>query len=107
MPISASKGVVVFLLLRLLLCHNVTEFGIYLELERRTLLLFSRSDYLLPIIFGLLQVKYYRDTYAEHPDDRENIEYTVPLENNEALVTLSGMYDQVKNETGANLEYSR
>jgi len=53
------------------------------------------------------KVKYYRDTYAEHPDDRENIEYTVPLENNEALVTLSGMYDQVKNETGANLEYSR
>ena len=52
-------------------------------------------------------MKYYRDTYAEHPDDRENIEYTVPLENNEALVTLSGMYGQVKNETGANLEYSR
>ena len=104
MPISASKGVVVFLLMRLL--SFLTEFGIYLELERCALRLFSRWDYYLPIIFGLLQVKYYRDTYAEHPDDRENIEYTVPLENNEALVTLSGMYDQVKNETGANLEYS-
>lgn len=53
------------------------------------------------------KVKYYRDTYAEHPDDRVNIEYTVPLDNQEALVTLSGMYQQVRSETGANLEYSR
>jgi hypothetical protein len=43
-----------------------------------------------------LQVKYYRDTYAEHPDDRVNIEYTVPLENNDALVSLNGLYEQVK-----------
>ena len=55
----------------------------------------------------VFQVKYYRDTYAEHPDDRVNIEYTVPLDNQDALVTLSGMYDQVRAETGANLEYSR
>ena len=27
----------------------------------------------------VLQVKYYRDTYAEHPEDRKNIEYTVHL----------------------------
>ena len=50
---------------------------------------------------------YYRDTYAEHPDDRVNIEYKVQLDNDQSLVTLSGMYDQVKEETGANLEYSR
>ena len=54
-----------------------------------------------------MQVTYYRDTYAEHPDDRVNIEYKVQLENDQSLVTLSGMYDQVKEETGANLEYSR
>ena len=43
-----------------------------------------------------MQVKYYRDTYAEHPDDRINIEYIVPLENDDALVTLNGLYAQVK-----------
>lgn len=42
------------------------------------------------------KVKYYRDTYAEHPDDRVNIEYTVPLENDDALVSLNGLYEQVK-----------
>merc|ERR1719433_2352582 len=53
------------------------------------------------------KVKYYRDTYAEHPDDRVNIEYTVPLEGpgSEALVTLSGMYAQIKDATGCNLDY--
>ncbi len=40
------------------------------------------------------QVKYFRDTYAEHPDDRENIEYSVFLDGDDALVTLSGMYEQ-------------
>lgn len=44
------------------------------------------------------KVKYYRDTYAEHPDDRVNIEYTVPLDNDDALVTLNGLYGQVKGE---------
>jgi len=44
------------------------------------------------------KVKYYRDTYAEHPDDRVNIEYTVPLESDDALVTLNGLYDQVKGD---------
>ena len=58
-------------------------------------------------VLDSLQVTYYRDTYAEHPDDRVNIQYKVPLDNDQALVTLSGMYDQVKEETGANLEYSR
>ena len=48
------------------------------------------------IILIWIQVKYYRDTYAEHPDDRINIEYTVPLENDDALVTLSGLYEQIK-----------
>ena len=45
-----------------------------------------------------MQVKYYRDTYAEHPDDRVNIEYTVHLENDDALVTLSGLYEQIKGD---------
>merc|ERR1719370_2631754 len=44
------------------------------------------------------KVKYYRDTYAEHPDDRVNIEYTVPLDSDDALVTLNGLYDQVKGD---------
>jgi len=52
------------------------------------------------------KVKYYRDTYAEHPEDRENIEYTVNLENEEALVTLNGLYDQMK-VLGFNLSYFR
>ena len=30
-----------------------------------------------------VQVKYYRDTYAEHPEDRKNIEYTVHLDNDQ------------------------
>ena len=34
------------------------------------------------------QVKYYRDTYAEHPEDRENIEYGVRLRDDQSLVTL-------------------
>jgi len=41
-------------------------------------------------------IKYYRDTYAEHPEDRKNIEYSVPLDNEEDLVTLSAMYEQFK-----------
>merc|ERR1712025_28138 len=41
-------------------------------------------------------VKYYRDTYAEHPEDRENIEYRVHLDRDEDLVTLSGLYEQLK-----------
>ena len=51
-------------------------------------------------------MKYYRDTYAEHPDDRENIEYSVFLEHDDSLVTLSGMYEQLK-EHGFNLAYAR
>jgi hypothetical protein len=53
-----------------------------------------------------LQVKYFRDTYAEHPEDRENIEYGVRLRDDRALVTLSGMYDQMK-ELGYELSYAR
>ena len=34
------------------------------------------------------QVRYYRDTYAEHPEDRKNIEYSVHLDNDGDLVTL-------------------
>jgi hypothetical protein len=33
-------------------------------------------------------VRYYRDTYAEHPEDRKNIEYSVHLDNDADLVTL-------------------
>ena len=52
-------------------------------------------------------MKYYRDTYAEHPEDRENIEYTVPLEEGpEALITLSGLYDVMRG-LGHNLTYAR
>merc|ERR1711992_339520 len=52
------------------------------------------------------KVKYYRDTYAEHPEDRENIEYKVNLENDDALVTLNGLYDQMKG-LGFDLSYFR
>lgn len=52
------------------------------------------------------QVTYFRDTYAEHPEDRENIEYTAVLETDDALTTLSGMYEQVKT-LGFNLAYTR
>ena len=53
-----------------------------------------------------MQVKYYRDTYAEHPEDRENIEYGVRLHNDESLVTLTGMYDQMR-QLGYDLRYAR
>ena len=54
------------------------------------------------------QVKYYRDTYAEHPEDRKNIEYSVHLDNEEDLVTLSGIYEQLKKTDGnLNLDYAR
>eukprot|EP00095_Tigriopus_kingsejongensis_P011137 maker-scaffold534_size144770-snap-gene-0.28 protein:Tk11137 transcript:maker-scaffold534_size144770-snap-gene-0.28-mRNA-1 annotation:"hypothetical protein EUTSA_v10005753mg" len=52
------------------------------------------------------KVSYFRDTYAEHPEDRENIEYRVNLENDTSLVTLSGLYEQLK-EHGFNLAYAR
>ena len=42
------------------------------------------------------QVRYYRDTYAEHPEDRKNIEYSVHLDSEEDLVTLSRVYEQLK-----------
>ena len=51
-------------------------------------------------------MKYYRDTYAEHPEDRENIEYTVHLDRDEDLVSLSGLYEQLK-QLDFNLEYAR
>jgi len=52
------------------------------------------------------QIKYYRDTYAEHPEDRKNIEYSVPLENDEDLVTLSDMYEQLR-QLNFDLGYAR
>lgn len=52
------------------------------------------------------QVKYYRDTYAEHPEDRENIEYCVQMEGEDALLTLNGLYDQMKS-LGFDLSYFR
>jgi len=51
-------------------------------------------------------VKYYRDTYAEHPEDRKNIEYSVHLDNDNDLVTLSDMYFQLQ-DLGFNLAYVR
>ena len=54
------------------------------------------------------QVRYYRDTYAEHPEDRKNIEYTVHLDRDEDLVTLSGVYEQLKNlDESFKLDYAR
>eukprot|EP00091_Calanus_sinicus_P010015 TRINITY_DN23272_c0_g1_i1.p1 TRINITY_DN23272_c0_g1~~TRINITY_DN23272_c0_g1_i1.p1 ORF type:complete len:114 (-),score=30.76 TRINITY_DN23272_c0_g1_i1:106-447(-) len=54
------------------------------------------------------KVIYYRDTYAEHPEDRKNIEYTVHLDNDEDLVTLSGLYAQLKQiDDSFNLDYAR
>jgi len=51
-------------------------------------------------------IRYYRDTYAEHPEDRKNIEYSVHMDNDECLVTLSGMYEQLK-QLNFNLSYAR
>jgi len=51
-------------------------------------------------------IRYYRDTYAEHPEDRKNIEYSVHMDNDECLVTLSGMYEQLR-QLNFNLSYAR
>jgi len=51
-------------------------------------------------------VCYFRDTYAEHPEDRENIKYTVKLEKDDDLVTLSGLYTQLQ-DSGFVLSYDR
>jgi len=51
-------------------------------------------------------IRYYRDTYAEHPEDRKNIEYSVPLDNDEDLVTLSDMYEQLR-QHDFDLSYAR
>ena len=54
------------------------------------------------------QVLYYRDTYAGHPEDRKNIEYTVHLDNDEDLVTLSGLYEQLNQiDDSFNIDYAR
>jgi len=54
------------------------------------------------------KVRYYRDTYAEHPEDRKNIEYSVHLDNDEDLVTLSGLYEQIKHlDEAFKLDYAR
>ena len=53
-------------------------------------------------------MRYYRDTYAEHPEDRKNIEYSVHLDNDEDLVTLSGPYEQIKHiDEAFKLDYAR
>jgi len=52
------------------------------------------------------KVKYYRDTYAEHPEDRENIEYCVQMEGEDALLTLTELYDSMKT-LGFDLSYFR
>jgi len=44
------------------------------------------------------QVHYFRDTYAEHPADRKNIEYIVPLEGDRALDTIAGIYQQLRDK---------
>jgi len=52
------------------------------------------------------QVVYYRDTYAEHPEDRKNIEYSVHLDNDNDLVTLSGLYTEIQ-DAGNSFIYAR
>ena len=51
-------------------------------------------------------MRYYRDTYAEHPEDRKNIEYSVHLDNEEDLITLGGLYTNLK-QSGFSLQYAR
>ena len=54
------------------------------------------------------QVLYYLGTYAGHPEDRKNIEYTVHLDKDEDLVTLSGLYEQLNQiDDSFNLDYAR
>ena len=65
-----------------------------------------KSLVIFPKNMSSFQVKYYRDTYAEHPEDRENIEYGVRLRDDRSLVTLTGMYDQMR-ELGYDLKYAR
>lgn len=52
------------------------------------------------------KVRYYKDTYAEHPADRKNIEHIIPLEDNNALKTLTMVYEDLKN-AGFDLTYVR
>lgn len=52
------------------------------------------------------KVRYFKDTYAEHPADRKNIEYIVPLEDENSLKTLSMVYDDLKH-AGFDLSYVR
>merc|ERR1712212_1281798 len=52
------------------------------------------------------KVHYFRDTYAEHPADRKNIEHIVPLEGDRALDTISGVYQQLR-EKGFVIEEAR
>jgi len=52
------------------------------------------------------KVHYFRDTYAEHPADRKNIEHIVPLEGDRALDTISGVYQQLR-EKGFVIEDAR
>lgn len=52
------------------------------------------------------KVHYFKDTYAEHPDDRKNIEHIVPLTDAKALKTLSDVYAELKDQ-GFNLSYVR
>ena len=106
---------------------NVLFFGIFLILIEIILILYAGVDteylpglFCCCFIFPKLhekkrvafknspQVRYYRDTYAEHPEDRKNIEYTVHLDRDEDLVTLSGVYEQLKHiDESFKLDYAR
>ena len=66
----------------------------------------KKSNHISDEILFPIQVKYYRDTYAEHPEDRENIEYCVQMEGEDALLTLTELYDQMKT-LGFDLSYFR
>ncbi len=92
----AKKHFMIFL-------SKITPFFSACDSDQNKLQYRKQFQFKIPVYF---QVKYYRDTYAEHPDDRENIEYSVHLESNEALVTLTGLYDQLK-DCGFDLQYFR
>lgn len=53
------------------------------------------------------KVYYYKDTYAEHPEDRKNIKMDEQLEKPEDLCTLAEMYDHVKKQGYEYLAYNR
>jgi len=53
------------------------------------------------------KVCYFKDTYAEHPEDRTNNKLEAPLENENDLMTLQGLYDNMQQKGYEFLRYTR